>query len=78
MQPQVHDDAGSDKFFLAWVGELEDLYREVFFLAYHLHWAHEEIMNLDLLQRRTYLRMLSDAIEQQNAEMRRTTRGIPR
>ena len=30
------------------------LYEEMAFIAYHLHWSHEELMNLDHAERRRW------------------------
>jgi hypothetical protein len=45
------------------------LRKEVFFLAYHLHWSHGEIMGLDTAERRTFVRLLIEQIERENAEI---------
>jgi Ni,Fe-hydrogenase III large subunit len=38
----------------------------VFYLSYHLHWSHEEIMELDIAERRAFIRLLAEEIERQN------------
>ena len=35
----------------------------MFYLAYHLHWSWTEIMNLDLTERRAFVRMLAERIQ---------------
>jgi hypothetical protein len=45
----------------------------VFFLAYHLHWSHAELMDLDCAERRAYARLLVDQIERENARMEEAT-----
>ena len=63
---QVH--TRPQPFFSAGV-ELDDLRREVFFLAYHLHWSWSELMSLDTDERRGYLQLLVDQIERENAQI---------
>jgi hypothetical protein len=41
----------------------------VFYLAYHLHWSWSEIMNLDLVERQAFVRMLAERIDAENAAM---------
>lgn len=41
----------------------------MFYLAYHLHWSWSEIMNLDLTERRAFVRMLAERIQAENSEM---------
>ncbi len=38
----------------------------MFYLAYHLHWPWSEIMELDVGERQTYVRMLAQRIEAEN------------
>jgi hypothetical protein len=42
------------------------LRQEVFYLAYHLHWPWSEIMGLDLDERRSYVQMLAQRVEEEN------------
>ena len=56
----------SQQFFFASVTTEEDLRREVFYLSYHLHWSHAEIVGLDIAQRRAFSALLSEEIERQN------------
>jgi hypothetical protein len=35
-------------------------------LAYHLHWSRNDILSLDLSERRDYVRMLAERIEADN------------
>lgn len=37
----------------------ERLYQEMSFLAYYLHWSHEDLMNLDHWERRRWCREVS-------------------
>jgi hypothetical protein len=43
------------------------LYQEVHYLAFHYHWSEREIMELTRDKRRTYIDVLSDAIEVLNS-----------
>jgi hypothetical protein len=44
----------------------EALRSEIFFLAYHLHWAWRELMELDSAERRAYVQLLVEQIEREN------------
>lgn len=68
MRSGLQDDAGPDPFFSTGVDE-EGLRREVFFLAYHLHWSWSEITDLDIEERRAYVRLLVEQIERENAQI---------
>ncbi len=59
---------GSQPFFSSGVGE-DGLRKEIFFLAYHLHWSWSEIMNLDTAERRAYVQLLVEQIERENAQL---------
>lgn len=52
--------------------------QEIFYLAYHLHWPHSEIMDLDLGERRTYVRMLGERIEMENKAFESFTQSLGR
>ena len=53
---------------ISFVGEEDRLRREVFALAYHLHWGSEEILGLPTSERWDYLRLLNEQMEsEQNA-----------
>lgn len=52
----------------------EGLRKEVFFLAYHLHWAWSEIMDLEVAERQTYVKMLIEQIERENAQIKSARR----
>ena len=45
------------------------LRKEIFFLAYHLHWSHSELMALDSAERRAFVKLLIEQIERENAEI---------
>lgn len=40
--------------------------QEIFYLAYYLHWPWAEIMRLDVGERRAYVQMLAQRIEEEN------------
>jgi hypothetical protein len=42
------------------------LRQEVFYLAYHLHWPWSEIMSLELAERRAYVRLAAERVEEEN------------
>jgi hypothetical protein len=48
---------------------LEALRRELFFLAYHLHWSWSEIMDMAIDDRRAFAALLREQIERENAEI---------
>ena len=48
----------------------ESLRREVFFLAYHLHWSQPDVMDLPTDERRAYVRLLADQLESEQAALR--------
>lgn len=51
------------------------LRQEVFFLAYHLHWPWAEIMALDSTERRAFVKLLSEQIERENAQIKAARKG---
>ncbi len=53
-------------FFYLELGGGRRLRQEVFYLAYHLHWPWSEIMSLDVGERRAYVQMLAQRIEEEN------------
>ena len=42
------------------------LREEVFFLAFHLHWSRNDILELDVPERKAYVGMLAARIEADN------------
>jgi hypothetical protein len=42
------------------------LRQEIFYLAYHLHWSRTEIVELEMTERREFIRLLADRIEADN------------
>ncbi|MBS1691660.1 MAG: hypothetical protein JST91_05495 [Actinobacteria bacterium] len=59
---------GHDEFFSSGVS-LDRLHREVFFLAYHLHWSYADLMDMAVGERHHYVRLLAEQIEQENARI---------
>jgi hypothetical protein len=43
------------------------LVEEVAFVAYHFHWAHNEVMNLEHAERRRWVAAISALNERMNA-----------
>jgi hypothetical protein len=41
----------------------------VFFLAYHLHWSWDDLMNLEIEERRAFVNLLVEQIERENAQI---------
>jgi len=68
MRPDIPDDARPVTFFSSGVGA-DDLRKEIFFLAYHLHWSWDTLMELDIEERRAYCRLLVEQIERENAQV---------
>lgn len=48
---------------------LDGLRRELFFLAYHLHWSWSELMMMPIDERRAFALLLREQIERENAEI---------
>jgi hypothetical protein len=46
---------------------LDELHGEVAFIAYHFHWPHEEIMTLEHVERRRWVREISTINREVNA-----------
>jgi len=38
---------------------VEQLFEEIAYVAYHFHWAHEEIVSLEHLRRRAFVREIA-------------------
>lgn len=47
---------------------LEQLYREVAFVAYHFHWPHDQVMALEHADRRHWVAEISAINQQMNGE----------
>ena len=71
--PGLFGQSGPVPFFSAGVSQ-EGLRREVFFLAYHLHWSQTEIMDMDSSDRQAYVEMLVEQIERENARIEEARR----
>ena len=54
---------------------MENLRREVFHLAYHLHWSHAEIFDLSTDARRFYLEQLNETLERERRSVESARRG---
>ncbi len=46
---------------------LDELHREVAFVAYHFHWPYEEVMNLEHRVRRRWVAEISELNRRVNA-----------
>ena len=46
---------------------LEALYGEVAFLAYHFHWPHDDVLNLEHAERRRWVQEISAINERINS-----------
>jgi hypothetical protein len=46
----------------------DELFEEVAYIAYHLHWAHDDVMQLDHLERRQWVAEISKINERLNEE----------
>ena len=66
MRSHVRRGDGCLTFFLLELGRGRGLRQEVFYLAYHLHWPWSEIMDLDVGERQTYVRMMAQRIAEDN------------
>lgn len=55
-----------DYFFGELRTDVDMLYREVHYLAYHYHWGEQEIMSMTQDRRRRYIGVLADEIENMN------------
>jgi hypothetical protein len=50
------------------------LRQEVFFLAYHLHWGHGEVMDLPTDERWAYVRLLTERLEREQQAIKEAKR----
>ena len=69
MRRGVQREPGPDEFFSAGLDVELDCDREVFFLAYHLHWSWTELMDMECDERRAYAQLLVEQIERENARI---------
>jgi hypothetical protein len=73
LRSPVQGDVGYVQFFSIGV-DREALRKEIFFLAYHLHWPHDQIMELSTEERKAYVRLLIEQIERENAALESSSR----
>jgi hypothetical protein len=74
VRPLVHCQPGLLQFFGSLVGAEERLYKEAFFLAYHLHWGFAEIMEMGTDERWEFVRMLVEQLEREQESMDKAKR----
>lgn len=55
--------------------DLEQLRREIFYLAYHLHWAHEDILGLATDERRAFLELLNEQLQREQQSVNQASNG---
>lgn len=51
---------------------LATLYEEVAFIAYHFHWSHEEIMNIEHMDRQRWCEEISKINRRLSGEKQRS------
>ena len=68
MWPRDSGQLGHDEFFISGV-DLAQLQKEVFFLAYHLHWSYRDLMGMSVGERHDFVRLLTEQIERENARI---------
>ncbi|HWP92881.1 MAG TPA: DUF6760 family protein [Thermodesulfobacteriota bacterium] len=51
---------------------LDRIYEEVAFIAYHFHWTHEEIMNMEHRERQRWVEEISRINRQLSGEKQRS------
>lgn len=74
MRARVQGEPGSIAFFSVGLS-LEQLRKEIFFLAYHLHWSWSELTDMPTDERRSYVGLLIEQIERENAEIEAARKG---
>jgi hypothetical protein len=65
LRKAVQRKPGSEQFFSDGL-TAEALRSEIFFLAYHLHWSWQELMELESAERRAFVLLLVEQIEREN------------
>lgn len=66
-------DSGGGRFFGGIISyPLDRLYEEVAFIAYHFHWSHEEIMNMEHRERQRWVEEISKINRQLSGEKQRS------
>jgi len=73
LRQRVRYDPGPVPFFSVGVSE-EFLRKEIFFLAYHLHWSWKELMDMDVAERQAYVQLLIEQIERENQQIEEARR----
>jgi hypothetical protein len=73
LRQDLQQQSGPQPFFVTGLS-LEGLRREIFFLAYHLHWSWEDLMTLDTGERRAFVHLLTEQIERENAHIEQGSR----
>lgn len=48
---------------------LDQLYREVAFVAYHFHWSHDQVMELEHRDRRRWVAEISEINRAMNGDV---------
>jgi hypothetical protein len=69
MSDTIFYSSRSRKFFVPGVKGIAALRREIFYLAYHLHWPYESILAMESDERQSFIKLLSDEIQRQNQEI---------
>jgi hypothetical protein len=75
VRARLRGEPGPDPFFYGAVGADDQIRREVFYLAYHLHWGRDEVMDLPTPERRAYLELLAEQIEREQRAADEARRG---
>jgi hypothetical protein len=57
------------------VTDLAQLRRETFALSHNLHWTYSDVMALDVVERRAYVVLVAEFIQEQNDAVERARRG---
>lgn len=57
------------------MSDADALRREVFTLAYHLHWSPEAVLAQPIDERRAYLRLLHEQLEREEEAMKGAQTG---
>jgi len=50
------------------------LRQEVFFLAYHLHWGHDEVLGLPTAERWAFVKQLGEQLEREGEALKKSRR----
>ena len=75
MRARLRGQPGPDPFFYGAVGTDEQIRREVFHLAYHLHWSPGDVLDLATPDRRAYLELLAEQVEREREAADEARRG---